>query len=83
MYEKSGLVKERSNGKYSLGYQYFWVAHNAMLSLFEDLEKAEQVSSIRRDGRKGESVASGDGKVTMGLKRSCRLKESQTIQTST
>ena len=23
MYEKSGLVKERSNGKYTLGYQYF------------------------------------------------------------
>ena len=31
MYEKSGLVKERANGKYTLGYQYFWVAHNAML----------------------------------------------------
>ena len=32
MFEKSGLVKERAKGKYSLGYQYFWVAHNAMLS---------------------------------------------------
>ena len=32
MYEKSGLVKERSNEKYSMGYAHFMVAHNAMLS---------------------------------------------------
>jgi len=32
MYELSGKVKERANGKYGIGYGYFWVAHNAMLS---------------------------------------------------
>ena len=32
MYELSGKVKERANGKYGMGYNYFWVAHNAMLS---------------------------------------------------
>ena len=32
MYELSGKVKERANGKYSVGYCYFWVGHNAMLS---------------------------------------------------
>jgi hypothetical protein len=32
MYEPSGKVKEGANGKYSVGYQYFWVAHNSMLS---------------------------------------------------
>jgi len=32
MHEKSGLVKERANAKYSLGYQYFWVAHKVMLN---------------------------------------------------
>jgi len=32
MYELSGKVKERANGKYGIGYNYFWVAHNAMLS---------------------------------------------------
>ena len=32
MYELSGKVKERANGKYSVGYGFFWVAHNAMLS---------------------------------------------------
>jgi len=32
MYELSGKVKEGANGKYSVGYQYFWVCHNAMLS---------------------------------------------------
>jgi hypothetical protein len=37
--EKSGLVKERSNGKYSLGYQYFRVAHNAMLSYLKTWRK--------------------------------------------
>src|SRR5271157_478432 len=39
MYEKSGLVKERANGKYTLGYQYFWVAHNAMLSYLKTWRK--------------------------------------------
>jgi len=32
MYELSGKVKERANEKYGIGYGYFWVAHNAMLS---------------------------------------------------
>ncbi len=32
MYELSGKVKERANGKYGIGYGFFWVAHNAMLS---------------------------------------------------
>ena len=35
MYELSGKVKENANGKYSIGYNYFWVAHNAMLSFLE------------------------------------------------
>jgi hypothetical protein len=32
MYELSGKVKENANGKYGVGYGYFWVCHNAMLS---------------------------------------------------
>ncbi|PIU51937.1 hypothetical protein COS91_01840 [Candidatus Desantisbacteria bacterium CG07_land_8_20_14_0_80_39_15] len=32
MYELSGRVKEGANAKYGIGYSYFWVAHNAMLS---------------------------------------------------
>jgi hypothetical protein len=32
MYELSGKVKEGANGKYSVGYGFFWVAHNAMIS---------------------------------------------------
>jgi hypothetical protein len=35
MYELSGKVKERANEKYGIGYGYFWVAHNAMLSYFK------------------------------------------------
>ena len=35
MFELSGKVKERANGKYGIGYGYFWVAHNAMLSYFK------------------------------------------------
>jgi hypothetical protein len=34
MFELSGKVKERANEKYGIGYGYFWVAHNAMLSYF-------------------------------------------------
>jgi len=34
MFELSGKVKERANAKYGMGYGYFWVAHNAMLSYF-------------------------------------------------
>jgi hypothetical protein len=32
MYELSGKVKENANGKYNVGYGYFWVAHNPMIS---------------------------------------------------
>ena len=39
MYEKSGLVKERANEKYSMGYGYFFVAHNAMLSFLKTWRK--------------------------------------------
>jgi hypothetical protein len=35
MYELSGKVKENANGKYGIGYGYFWVAHNGMLSYFK------------------------------------------------
>ena len=35
MYELSGKVKERANEKYGIGYGYFWVAHNAMLSFLK------------------------------------------------
>ena len=51
MYEKSGLVKERANGKYTLGYQYFWVAHNAMLSYLKTWRKQ---SRYRLFGEMGE-----------------------------
>jgi hypothetical protein len=58
MYELSGKVKERANGKYSIGYGYFWVAHNAMLSylktwkrqmrfrVFGDIEDVEVAARI-------------------------------------
>ena len=39
MYELSGKVKERSNGKYGIGYAYFYVAHNAMLSYLKTWRK--------------------------------------------
>ena len=39
MYELSGKVKERANGKYEIGYHYFWVAHNAMLSYLKSWRK--------------------------------------------
>jgi hypothetical protein len=39
MYELSGQVKERANGKYSNGYGYFWVCHNAMLSYFKTWQR--------------------------------------------
>ena len=32
MYELSGKVKENANERFGVGYGYFWVAHNAMLS---------------------------------------------------
>ncbi len=39
MYELSGKVKERSNEKYGIGYAYFYVAHNAMLSYLKTWRK--------------------------------------------
>jgi len=39
MWELSGQVKERANDKYSNGYGYFWVCHNAMLSYFKTWER--------------------------------------------
>jgi hypothetical protein len=42
MYELSGKVKERSNGKYGIGYHYFWVAHNAMLSYLKTRRKGRR-----------------------------------------
>lgn len=39
MYELSGKVKENANGKYSIGYGFFWVAHNAMLSYLKTWER--------------------------------------------
>ena len=39
MYELSGKVKERSNEKYGVGYAYFYVAHNAMLSYLKTWRK--------------------------------------------
>jgi len=56
MYELSGKVKERSNEKYGIGYGFFWVAHNAMLSylktwrkgqrwkLFQEMQKLRELS---------------------------------------
>jgi hypothetical protein len=39
MFELSGKVKERANGKYSAGYCYFWVGHNAMLSYLKTWQR--------------------------------------------
>ena len=39
MYELSGKVKENANGKYGIGYGYFWVAHNAMLSFLKTWQR--------------------------------------------
>ena len=39
MYELSGKVKENANEKYGIGYGYFWVAHNAMLSFLKTWQR--------------------------------------------
>ena len=60
MYELSGKVKENANGKYGIGYGYFWVAHNAMLSFLKSWEKQnkwcesfeELANPILRDRRR-------------------------------
>ena len=35
LFELSGKVKERANGKYSENYANSWVAHNAMLAFLK------------------------------------------------
>jgi hypothetical protein len=42
MYELSGKVKERANEKYGVGYGFFWVAHNAMLSYLNTWKRQER-----------------------------------------
>ena len=64
MYELSGKVKERANGRYGSGYHYFWVAHNSMLAYFktwqrqmrwrvfgdiEDEQMAARIHSFRKE----------------------------------
>ena len=39
MYELSGKVKENANEKYGIGYGFFWVAHNAMLSYLKSWQR--------------------------------------------
>jgi hypothetical protein len=39
MFELSGKVKEGANGKYSVGYGFFWVAHNAMISYLKTWQR--------------------------------------------
>jgi len=39
MYELSGKVREGANEKYRIGYGYFWVAHNAMLSYLKSWKR--------------------------------------------
>jgi hypothetical protein len=47
MYELSGKVKERSNAKYGMGYGFFWVAHNAMLSYLKTWRKGQRWKLFR------------------------------------
>jgi hypothetical protein len=42
MYELSGKVKENANEKYGIGYGFFWVAHNAMLSYLNTWKRQER-----------------------------------------
>lgn len=63
MYELSGKVKENANKKYGIGYGYFFVAHNAMLSylktwkrqmrwrVFGDIEDEQMAARIYRSKR--------------------------------
>ncbi len=64
MYELSGKVKENANERYGIGYGYFWVCHNAMLSylktwrrqtrwrVFGDIEDEMVLSRIHSSERK-------------------------------
>ena len=63
MFELSGKVKEGANGKYSVGYGYFWVAHNAMIAylatwkrqmgrrVFGDIEDQLMMARIHPSGQ--------------------------------
>lgn len=39
MWELSGKVKENANGKYSGGYCFFWICHNAMLAFLKSWQR--------------------------------------------
>jgi len=59
LFELSGKVKERVNGKYSENYANFWVAHNAMLAFLKTWERQnkwcisfEDEANPLREGRR-------------------------------
>jgi len=60
LFELSGKVKERANGKYTENYANFWVAHNAMLAFLKSWERQnkwcisfeDEADPILRDRRK-------------------------------
>ena len=59
LFELSGKVKERANGKYSENYANFWVAHNAMLAFLKSWEKQnkwctsfEELANPIREGKR-------------------------------
>ena len=59
LFELSGKVKERANGKYSENYASFWVAHNAMLAFLKTWDRQnkwctsfEELASPIRDGKR-------------------------------
>jgi len=56
MFELSGKVKENANGKYSVGYGFFWVAHNAMISYLKTWQR--QIGS-RMFGDIGDQMITG------------------------
>jgi DNA-directed RNA polymerase specialized sigma24 family protein len=63
MFELSEKVKENANGKHSVGYGFFWVAHNAMISylktwqrqigsrIFGDIEQEVTMARIHRSSQ--------------------------------
>ena len=59
LFELSGKVKERANGKYNENYCNFWVAHNAMLAFLKSWEKQnkwclsfEELANPLREGKR-------------------------------
>ena len=59
LFELSGKVKERANGKYSENYANFWVAHNAMLAFLKTWERQnkwrisfEELANPIREGKR-------------------------------